>query len=72
MRATVRLLTLLPVALIGAAGGVARAEIVADATPAATGSTGLHQMSTVDGVGAPAIRSRLLTVQPVDQPPRSQ
>ncbi len=56
MRATVRLLTLLPVALIGAAGGVARAEIVADATPAATGSTGLHRMSTVDGVGAPAIR----------------
>jgi hypothetical protein len=56
MRVTVRLLTLLPAALMGVAGGVARAEIVADATPAATGSTGLFRMSTVDGVGAPAIR----------------
>ena len=56
MRATNRLLTLLAVALMGVAGGVARAEVVADATPAATGSTDLYRMSTVDGVGAAAIR----------------
>jgi hypothetical protein len=56
MRGTVRLLTLLAAARIGGAGGVARAEIVADATPAATGSTGLHRLSTVDGIGAAAIR----------------
>ena len=56
MWVTVRLPTLLAAALVGVAGGVARAEIVADATPAATGSTGLYRMSTVDGVGAAAIR----------------
>jgi hypothetical protein len=54
--ATVRLSALLTVALTGVFGGIARAEVVADATPSETGSTGLYRMSTVDGVGAPAIR----------------
>jgi hypothetical protein len=54
--ATVRLSTLLTVALTGVFGGIARAELTADATPSETGSTGLYRMSTVDGVGAPAIR----------------
>lgn len=43
-------------ALTGVFGGGARAEVVADATPSETGSTGLYRMSTLDGVGAPAIR----------------
>jgi len=44
------------VALGGVFGGFARAEGVADATPSETGSTGLYRMSTVDSVGAEAIR----------------
>lgn len=53
MRATICLPTLLALALTGVSWGPARA---ADATPSETGSTGLYRMSTVDGVGAPAIR----------------
>ena len=34
----------------------AGAKLRIDVTPAATGSTGLYRMSTVDGIGAPAIR----------------
>lgn len=56
MRATVRLHTLLAVALTGVFGEIARAEVAPEVTPSETGSTGLYRMSTVDGVGAPAIR----------------
>src|SRR5450631_1318575 len=56
MWGTVRLSTLLAVALTGVSGEIARAEVVADATPSETGSTVLYRMSTVDGVGAQVIR----------------
>jgi hypothetical protein len=55
MRATLRLSTLLAVALTGVSGTVVRAEVTADATPSENGSTGLYRLSTLDGVGAGAI-----------------
>ena len=59
MRVTVRPshhLALLTVALAGVFGRIAQAEVAVDATPSQTGSTGLYRMSTVDGIGAAAIR----------------
>jgi hypothetical protein len=60
MRATVRLSSLLAVALTGVSGGVARAAIAADATPSETGSTGLYRMATVGDVGSGTVRLALL------------
>jgi hypothetical protein len=44
---------------MGVFGGIARAEVAADATPSESGSTGLYRMSTVDGVGSGMVRLAL-------------
>ena len=56
MRATICLPPLLALALTGVSGGIARAADAVDLTPSETGSTGLYRMSTVDGIGTPALR----------------
>jgi hypothetical protein len=56
MRTTISLPPLIALALMAVFGGIAHAADAPDVTPAATGSTGLYRMSTVDGIGAPAIR----------------